>query len=186
MLQINFNPFPNLDSDRLFLRQIVAEDVNEIFAIRSDAEIMRYIPRPLAKSNQDALDHIEVVNKGIKDNEFINWAIALKENNMLIGMISLLRIKPQNFRTEIGYVLHPDFHGQGIMNEAVKTVIDYAFNILKFHSLEAIIDPDNIASEKVLLKHHFVKEAHFKENEFFDGKFLDSVVYSLLNKINSR
>ena len=181
MLQINFNPFPNLESDRLFFRQIIPGDVEEVFAIRSDAETMRYIPRPLAKTMQDALDHIEMVNKGIKDNNSINWGIVLKGNDKLAGMICLLRMKPENYRTEIGYILHPDFHGKGIMNEAVEAVIDYAFNVLKFHSLEAIIDPDNLASEKVLLKHHFIKEAHFKENEYYDGKFLDSVIYSLLN-----
>ncbi|MGY0034483.1 GNAT family N-acetyltransferase [Pedobacter sp. NJ-S-72] len=52
----------------------------------------------------------------------------------------------------------------------------------KFHSLEAVIDPDNYASEKVLIKHGFVKEGHFKENSFFDGKFLDAVIYSLINR----
>jgi ribosomal-protein-alanine N-acetyltransferase len=52
------------------------------------------------------------------------------------------------------------------------------------HSTEAIIDPKNKASERVLEKAGFIKEAHFKENEFFDGKFIDSVVYSKLKNSN--
>jgi [ribosomal protein S5]-alanine N-acetyltransferase len=181
MLQINFNPFPALASERLSLRQVTEEDVDEVFALRSDAEIMRYIPRPLAKSTQDALDHIAIIDKGIMDNESINWAIALKEDNKLIGMICLLRMQLKNFRSEIGYILHPDFHGKGIMNEALQTVLGFAFDKLNFHSLEAVIDPGNSASEKLLIKNDFVKEAHLKENEFYEGKFLDTVIYSRIN-----
>jgi len=180
MLKISFTPFPILQSERLILRRITDDDVDQVFALRSNAEIMKYIPRPLAKTRQDALDHIYLVNKGIKDNESINWAIALKENNKLVGMICLIRMQPENYRTEIGYIMHPDVRGKGIMHEAVGLIIDYAFNQLNFHSLEAVIDPENYASEKVLLRHNFVKEGHFKENAFYNGKFLDAAIYSLI------
>ena len=182
MLEVSFNPFPRLESDRLVLREITPEDVTEVFAIRSDSTTMKYIPRPLAKTEQDALDHISMISKGVLNNEFINWAITFKDDDKLIGMICLLRMQLMNYRTEIGYILHPDFHGKGIMDEAIKTVIRYAFDALKFHSIEAVIDPENAASEKVLFKNNFVKEAHFKEKEYFEGRFLDSVVYSLINE----
>ncbi|NEU09984.1 GNAT family N-acetyltransferase [Flavihumibacter sp. R14] len=185
MLQVSFTPFPVLESERLYLREITDQDVNEVFALRSDPATMRYIPRPLAKTQQDARDHISMISKGVSDNEFINWAIALKEDNKLIGMICLLRMQLKNFRTEIGYILHPDFHGKGIMDAAIKEVINYAFNTLKFHSIEAVIDPANSASEKVLLRNNFIKEGHLKENEFYDGRFLDTVIYSLINKNSS-
>ena len=181
MLQVSFNPFPNLESERLILREVTEADVSEVFDIRSDALTMQYIPRPLAKTKQDALDHINMIKKGSLDNEFINWAISIKGDNKLVGMICLLRMQLQNYRSEIGYVLHPAYHGKGIMDEALKVVIQYAFNILNFHSIEAVIDPHNLASEKLLIKNYFVKEAHLKENEFYEGKFLDTVIYSLLN-----
>ena len=181
MMEINFSPFPNLHSNRLRLRKISPEDVNEVFAIRSNAEVMRYIPRPLAVTTQDALDHINLVNKGVAENTSINWAITLAPNDKLIGMICLIRMQPENFRTEVGYILSPDYHQQGIMDEALKIVIKYAFEELKFHSLEALIDPENTASEQLLVKNNFVKEAHFKEKTFFNGVFLDDVIYSLIN-----
>ncbi len=52
---------------------------------------------------------------------------------------------------------------------------------MKMHALEGVINPNNIASAKVLEKNGFVKEGHFIENEYFDGKFLDSAIYSLVN-----
>jgi [ribosomal protein S5]-alanine N-acetyltransferase len=186
MLQITFNPFPRLESERLLLRQVKPTDVEEVFAMRSDPATMQFIPRPLAETRQDALDHIEMISSGVEENEFINWGITLKGDDKLVGMICLLRMQLNNFRTEIGYILHPNFHGQGIMSEAIQVVIDYAFNSLDFHSLEAVIDPRNAASEKLLLRYQFQKEAHLKENEFYDGQFLDTVIYSKLNPNHGR
>lgn len=184
-MEINFSPFPILHSSRLRLRKISPEDVNEVFALRSNPEVMRYIPRPLAVTQQDALNHINVVNKGVEENTSINWAITLASDDKLIGMICLIRMQPENFRTEVGYILSPDYHQKGIMDEALKTVIKYAFEELKFHSLEALIDPENMASEQLLLKNNFVKEAHFKEKTFYNGVFLDDVIYSLINNTSA-
>lgn len=183
MLALNFNPFPILETERLLLRRIDANDVNEIFALRSNPETMKYIPRPLVKTNEDALEHIAMIDAKIENNEGINWGIVLKNDPKIIGIIGHYRIKPENFRAEIGYMLLPEFNGKGIISEAVKEVVNYGFNVMKLHSIEAIIDPENLGSEKVLQKSGFVKEAHLKENEFYEGRFLDTVIYSLLNNM---
>ncbi|MFV5689798.1 GNAT family N-acetyltransferase [Flavobacterium sp. ZT3R25] len=183
MLTINFNPFPNLETERLLLRRVDASDVNEIFNLRSNPETMKYIPRPLVKTTEDALEHIAMIDAKIENNEGINWAITLKENPKLIGIIGHYRIKPENHRAEIGYILLPEFNGQGIMAEAVKEAVRYGFEVMQLHSIEALIDPENFGSEKVLQKSGFIKEAHLKENEFYDGRFLDTVIYSILNRI---
>ncbi|MBX9807503.1 MAG: GNAT family N-acetyltransferase [Flavobacteriaceae bacterium] len=167
MLDLNFTPFPNLETDRLHLRRVVNEDVNEIFTLRSDMETMKYIPRPLVNSVEDALAHIAMIDEKIENNQGINWAITLKNNPKLIGIIGHYRIKPEHFRAEIGYMLLPEYHGRGIITEAIKETVNYGFEIMKLHSIEAIIDPENIASEKVLKKSGFVKEAHIKENEYY-------------------
>ncbi len=182
MLTINFSPFPNLETERLLLRRVDVNDVKEIFDLRSNPETMKYIPRPLVKTTEDALEHIATIDEKIENNEGINWAITLKGNSKLIGVIGHYRIKPENYRAEIGYMLLPEFHGKGIISEAVKEAVNYGFKTMKLHSIEAIIDPDNQGSEKVLEKNGFVKEAHLKENEFFEGRFLDSVIYSILKK----
>lgn len=182
MLTINFSPFPNLETERLFLRRVDSNDIKEIFALRSNPETMKYIPRPLVKTDEDALEHIAMIDSKIDSNEGINWAITLKDNPKLIGVIGHYRIKPENYRAELGYMLLPEYHGKGIVSEAVKEAVKYGFQVMKLNSLEAIIDPDNYASAKVLEKNGFVKEAHLKEYEFFEGRFLDTVIYSILNK----
>ena len=182
MTTINFTPFPNLETERLHLRRIVKDDVNEIFSLRSDSETMKYIPRPLAQSKEDALEHIAMIDAKIENNEGINWAITLKDNPKLIGIIGHYRIKPEHFRAEIGYMLLPEHHGKGIIVEAIKETVKYGFEIMKLHSIEAVIDPENLASERALQKSGFVKEAHLKENKYYEGRFLDTVIYSILNK----
>jgi ribosomal-protein-alanine N-acetyltransferase len=143
---------------------------------------MKYIPRPIVKSIEEALEHIGNIDEKIEANEGINWAITLKEDSILIGIIGHYRIKPEHFRAEIGYMLLPEYNGKGIISEAVNEVVNYGFNTLNLHSIEAIISPENLASEKVLQKSGFVKEAHFKENEYFEGRFIDTVIYSKVNK----
>lgn len=183
MLEINFEPFPILETTRIILRRITNDDVNEVFELRSNPETMKYIPRPLAKTNQEALDHIALIDSKIVNNEGINWAITLKGSPKFIGIIGHYCIKPEHFRAEIGYMLLPQYHGKGIITEAINCAVDYGFNQMGLHSIEAVIDPRNFASEKVLQKNGFRKEAHLIENEYYEGAFLDTAIYSLL-KIN--
>jgi len=74
-------------------------------------------------------------------------------------------------------MMFPEFRGKGLISEAIKVVVKFGFDVMKLHSIEALIDPDNIASEKVLQKNGFVKEEYLTENEFFD-----TVIYSRLKK----
>ncbi len=78
-------------------------------------------------------------------------------------------------------MLHLLFWKQGIISDAAGVVIKYGLENMKLHSIEANIDPTNIGSEKLLKKFNFVKEAYYKENYFYEGQFLDSAVFSLLN-----
>ena len=180
MSTFSFLPFKDLASERLLLRQITPGDVNEIFALRSDPETMKYIPRPLVTSMDEAINHIEIIQDKTEKNEGINWAITLKGSSKMIGIIGHYRVKWEHFRSEIGYMLLPEYQGKGIISEAIQLMINYGFYEMQMHSLEAIIDPKNTASAKVLEKNNFVREAHFLQNEFYDGKFLDTVIYSIL------
>ncbi|MEW5675747.1 GNAT family N-acetyltransferase [Flavobacterium enshiense] len=182
MLTFDFSTFPILETERLLLRQIVKDDANEMFMLRSNPEIMKYIPREMPKNLDDAVKHIEFMQGLLENCECINWAICLKEDKKLIGNIGYFRMQPENHRAEIGYMLNSSFHGKGIMQEALDRIINYGFNDMKLHSIEAVTDPENFASWKLLEKNGFIREGHFKEDCYWQGKYLDSFVYSLLNK----
>ena len=180
MLELNFDPFPVLTTERLILRQMTAADANEVFFFRSDDVVMKYIGRAKAQSVDEAVKWLEMVNDRLVSNEGINWAVTLQGDPKMIGNIALWRIERENYRAEVGYVMHPEHYGKGIMSEALREVLKYGFNVMKLHSVEANIDPENIASKNLLERNGFVREAYFKENFFFDGVFYDSAIYSLL------
>lgn len=180
MLQFNFNPFPILETERLLMRKIINADANDLLVLRSDIDAMKYIDRPKPKSIEDIYELIAKITGGINDNNSIGWAITLKGESKLIGSIGYHYVMPENYRAEIGYMLLPSCWNKGYMSEAIKKVIDYGFNEMKLHSIEAKINPGNIASANLLKKYKFIKEAYFKEDYFFNGKFLDTEIYSLL------
>lgn len=182
MLTINFHPFQNLETERLLLRRLNDNDVNEVLELRGNPENMKFIPRPLAKNTDDALEHIKMINDKIDENVGINWAVTIKGSDKMIGLLGHYRIQPENHRAEIGYMILPQYQGKGYVTEAIKAVMEYGFNQMNLHSIEAVIDPENYASEKALQKIGFVKEAHILENKLFDGKFWDTVIYSMLKR----
>lgn len=186
MLTINLQPFPELSTPRLFLRQLDEGDTDDLFVMRSDEEVMRYVPRPVATSPSDALALIRLVNGMISQNKSITWGITLQGINKVIGTIGFVNFIPEHFRAEVGYMLNPAFQKQGFMQEALTAILDYGFNTLNVHSVQAIVDPDNAASIALLERMHFIREGHFKEDFFYGGKFLDSVYYGLVKKQDSK
>jgi ribosomal-protein-alanine N-acetyltransferase len=157
------------------------EDAPEIFFLRSDPAILQHLGKKPAATMKEAEEFIELVTANTANNEAIIWAIVLKEDvSTTIGTICFWRLDKAHYRAEIGYVLSPAWWQQGIMKEVIKRTLEYGFGEMGLHSVEARISPANIASAAVLESTGFVKEAHFREDFFYDGKFGDTVVYSRL------
>ena len=182
MLQLNFSPFPILESERLCFRKLTITDAPEILLLRGNPETMKYIPRPLITDIDGALAHIKMINDKIDENIDINWAVTEKGSDKCIGIMGFYRTQPEHFRTELGYMITSEHWGKGYVTEAVTVLLDFAFNSLQFHSIEAVIDSRHTASERVLQKVGFIKEAHFKENFYYNNEFTDTVIYSLLKR----
>lgn len=182
MKSLNFIPFPTLDSDRLRFRKLTNDDAPEILKLRGNPKTMKFIPRPLLVDIDGALAHIKLINEKIDKNVDINWAVTKKNNDKCIGIMGFYRTQPEHFRTELGYMILPEHAGKGYVTEAVNTILNFAFHKLDFHSIEAVIDSRHIASERVLIKNGFTKEAHFKENFYYNNEFTDTVIYSLLKR----
>lgn len=182
MNKLPFKEFPYLTTERLILRKIDnIKDVADFFVLRSNPDIMEYIPRPLAQQEQDVIDLINLGNEQYEKGEMLSLAVALKDSNRFIGAVGFYRINWDAHRTEIGYILNPAERGKGYIHEACGALIKFGFEEVGFHSLEAVISAENKASIKVSESLGFVREAYFKENEFSNGIYRDTVVYSLLN-----
>lgn len=156
MLNKAFIPFPILTTERLTLRQLVINDGQEIFTLRSDSEVNKYLDRKKASTIEDARDFIKIINENIDKDDSLYWAITLKDKNKLVGTICLFSFSNENDKCEIGYELLPNFQKQGIMHEAVEKVIDYAFHSIKVKKIDAFFHKDNQNSIKLLKKFSFI------------------------------
>ena len=152
MLTRSFVPFPVLATERLILRQLAINDDQEIFILRSDREINKYLDRQPSHTIDDARDFINKINENINKNNSLYWAITMGNRNLLVGTICLYGFSDDEGKCEIGYELLTDFQGQGIMKEAAEKVIDYAFNTINVQKIEAIFHRDNQRSISLLEK----------------------------------
>jgi len=177
MLNRTFTPFPILTTERLTLRQLVINDEREIFTLRSDSEINKYLDRQLSNTIDDARNFINKVNENINKNDSLYWAITLSDKNVLIGTICLFSFSDETDKCEIGYELLTNFQGQGIMIEAVEKVIDFAFNTIKVQKIEAFFHIDNQSSIKLLEKFSF------KDSNKPDKTDTNLVCYHLTNSV---
>lgn len=178
----HFQVFPILETERLILRAFTDEDAAGVYALRSDPRVMKYLDRELHASVQHSLQLLQKNENRYQKGEAIQWVIRSIHCSGFLGDIAFFNIDKKNHRAEIGYSLLPDYWRKGIVTEAARAVIQFGFQQLGLHSIEANINPNNSASRNVLLKLGFEQEAYFKENYFFNGNYLDSEIYSLLEK----
>ena len=172
MLQLNFSPFPELTTERLVLREMRDSDAGALFEIRNGGAKQRTMEETIAL--------LERIKTDIAANQAISWTITLKEDGRMIGDMAFWRILHEHHRAELGYSLHKDFHRKGYATEALGVVLQYGFDVMKLHSVEANTAPENIASISLLKKYGFEQEGYFRENYYLDGKFYDTTSFSLL------
>ncbi len=181
MLQLNLLPFQILNTERLVLNQLTLSDRIELFFLRSDPGVLKYLGKDPAKNLDEIAQHIAKLDQMLEENTGINYAIRIKDTAKLIGCCGLWKFDLVNHRATIGYVLHPDHHGKGIMSEAIRHITSNAFDVFKFHSIEANINKNNDKSAATLERNGFVKEGHLKESYFYNGVYTDTVIYSKIN-----
>jgi [ribosomal protein S5]-alanine N-acetyltransferase len=180
MVNINFTPFPNLTTERLTLRQLSTDDQQDIFTLRSDTTINKYLGRAPSKTIDDAISFINKITDNIKNNSSIYWAITLTKTKTFVGTICLFGFSNENNTCEIGYELLTNFQGQGIMKEATEKVIHYAFENIGVQKIEAFTHNENRSSTKLLEKLYFVKSIDA------DQENPDLNIFTLTNSLHNK
>lgn len=166
-----------LETERLLLKEINENHVEDILRIRSNEIINQYVHRNPPKNNYDALEFILTIKERTENNQTFYWGISLKDQQNLIGTICLWNFSEDRKIAEVGYELLPEYHRQGIMSEALSAVLDFSFNELQLLEIVAMTHKLNENSKLLLLKHHFVLEES-REDEGFP----DNLVFSLKNQ----
>ena len=183
MTNMDLDKIPRkLDTLDLHLRPSNPTDAEGMFAMLSDRESMKYwSDKPIKNLNAA----VEALNKDLESDAQGNsmcWAITLNGQDEMIGKCILFQFDKTNQRAEIGYILNRQYWRQGLMYQALEAVIDFAFNTLELHRIEADVDTENAGSLGILEKLGFKREGLFRERWFVYEEWQDSVMLGLLKQ----
>jgi len=175
-------PQPELSSPRLRLREVRDSDAAALFAIHSDARVMRYWSYPAWTELAQAEQKIADIQRQRRELDVLVWAIADADSDLLIGSSAIFYMDLAQARAEVGYSLHPDWQGRGLASEALQLVLGYVFNELGLRRIEADIDPRNLPSCRLVERFGFVREGLLRERWHVNGETCDSAIYGLLRQ----
>ena len=161
-------------TERLILRTVTEYDANEVLGIRSNAEINQFLHRNPPKNSFEALEFVLNIKRKSANNEIVFLGITFPDNPELLGTICLWNFSEDRTVAELGYELLPDYHGKGIMSEAVIGILNYGFKELNLKKIEAFTNKNNFNSIKLLQKSKFV----LNENRQ-DEKFPENIIFEL-------
>lgn len=174
------NNLPQLEADRLVLRKISINDAEDVFEIGSCQDVAQYVTWEAHKSIDDAKAFIKSADKFPEKKQLYPWVIVLKSENKVIGGCSFMNWQPEQSRAETGYMLSKKYWNKGYMTEALREVIKFGFEKMELNRIEALCNPENTASIKVLEKVGMKLEGLLRQYLFFKGKFWDFNIYSIL------
>jgi len=163
-----------LETNRLLLRHLVIQDLDDLWSLYCDPEITKYLP-DAPRSREEAKEELEWhMNGHPKFPELRLWATILKETGKFIGRCGLLpwRIDGQD-EVEVAYTIAQEYWGQGLGTEAAQAILNYGLEKLNLSRLICVIDQANNASQKVAKKIGMTFE---KEGRDEIGPFL---IYSI-------
>ncbi len=183
--QKKFKPVP-IHTERLLLRPITIKDAPDIFAYASNPEVTKYVRFVTHKSIKDTHAFIRRVQASYRKGITPLWGIEIKASGRLIGASGFLQWPNPDRRAELGYVINPDFWGQGYVTEAAKALCEFAFKKMKVNRIEACAFVEQKASQRVLEKIGFKFEGILRQKEFIKGRFVDETMYSLLREAYSK
>ena len=169
-----------IESKKVGLREVRREDL-ELFKswrnVEHDTRNYRTIG-PLTTENQEWYWK-NVVNNPDKHKVF---TVVKNDTLAVIGEIRLSNINLLDGDAEIGILLNPKFRGQGYGSEALKLIVSFGFNRLRLHRIEAQYIISNTSSQRLFESCGFKLDGVRRESKYFDGKYNDVVMVSLLER----
>jgi ribosomal-protein-alanine N-acetyltransferase len=170
-----------LTTERLILRDFVADDWVAMLAYEVDPLYLRYY------------HWTERTPEGVK--EFVGWfldqqtdnprykfqlAITLKDDGKLIGNCGIRKPAPDAHDASMGYELDPQYWGKGYATEAARAILHFGFTDMRLHRVWAECVADNVGSARVLQKIGMKQEAHFRDHQYYKGRYWDTLIFAML------
>jgi ribosomal-protein-alanine N-acetyltransferase len=173
---------PIITAPRVVLRWISEDDIDSLFEIFSNPQVMRYWSTVPLPDREAAVALQREIAEGNLREAMFKWGIALRDSGKVIGTTTLFNLSLDNGRAELGYAMAHAYWGQGYMNEALKALVSHAFEVMELRRLEADVDPRNVASVRTLERLGFQREGFLRERWHVNGEIQDALFYGLLRR----
>lgn len=180
MNKLDFSKNIILETDRLILRKITLNDAKDIFEYAKDEEVAKWVTWPAHKSIDDTIQFINSVLDDYKKNTHLCLVLERKEDKKVIGTVGFVSFFIDHDKTELGYIVGAKYWGNGYATEAAKKLLEFGFNELGLHRIQANVFIPNEASKKVLKKLGMKFEGTLIQAFKKNGKYLDLESYAIL------
>ena len=173
-----------ITTERLILRDFVDEDWSAVLAYQRNPLYLRYYEWTEHRTPADARDFVGMFLEHQQQVPRIKFQFAstLRTTGQLIGNCGIRLAQAGAHHADLGYELDPQYWGQGYASEAARAIVDYGFTQLNVHKIWSWCIADNIASAHVLEKLGMQLEGRLRENEYFKGRWWDTLMYGLLGR----
>jgi ribosomal-protein-alanine N-acetyltransferase len=177
-----YQNLPRLETGRLILRKLTLDDLEDVYAYSSDAEVTRFLRWGPHKTVAQTESYIREVLQEYREGRDGPWGIEYRASGQAVGAIHLMEISARHRKAQIGFLLSRACWGRGLMAEALLRVLQYAFENVGLNRVEAFCLVDNLAGVRVLEKAGMQKEGVLREYAFQKGALRDFLVYSMLRR----
>lgn len=171
-----------IETDRLIIRDFTLEDIDKVHLYAKDEKVVRFMEwGPNTYEETEAFVNYAIEEAAKEKRSKYDLAIICKDSNELIGGVALSESDEKNRVAVVGYTLNPKFWGKGYATEASRRMIEYGFEVHKFHRIEATCDVRNRGSARVLEKSGLKLEGVIREHILLRDGWRNSNLYSILN-----
>jgi [ribosomal protein S5]-alanine N-acetyltransferase len=177
-----FGDLPILQTERLILRKITLDDLDDMYSYCSNDEVSKFVTWDTHKRVTDTKDYVEFVLDQYTNKKIAPWGIEYKENGKLVGTIDFVTWEPNHKTAEIGYVISQDYWGEGITTEAAKELIKFGFETMDLVRIQARCFEENIGSERVMKKAGMSFEGILRKAMYVKGNHQNLKIYSIIKE----
>lgn len=175
-----FSHLPTLLTPRLVLRPARMSDAEDMYEYSRDPEVARHVLWDAHTSIHQTRAYLRFLIRQYRNASPATFVIALRESGKVIGTIGFMWLQTDNRSAEVGYSLSRAYWNQGIMSEALKTVLEFGFTKLGLNRIEAQHEFDNPASGRVMLKAGMCHEGTLRQRVYNKGRYADVELYAIV------
>ncbi len=166
-----FSSIPTIETPRLILRSMRVSDAEDMFAYAQREDVTRFVTWDPHPNPEHTKEYLTYVGQRYRTGDFYDWAVVCKADKRMIGTCGFTTFHFESDSGEIGYVINPDYHGQGLATEATREVLRYGFEELHLHRIEARFIKENVRSLRLMERIGMTFEGYARESLFLKGKY---------------